>query len=1705
MADDASLNLNIGYQDAVKAASALGDFERAGKTAGSTTRELYGHMDALTAAMQKMMAVQAQTNELVKSGVAAQQQAARSTEDNIASMTRLQVGISAASFAWSAFRDNQSRATTEAAAGTQQMQAGFQRIGETIDGLSAKLTELRKQQDSFTLGNAVGRALDTAAPFLGAVGIDPFGIKALEAQIDAMGERLSRTINQAVLRTNVAGGSLLQGIAAGGRLGLDEQQSVSALAAMQRSLTGVGLEAERARATMRGLGVDTADAAKALTTTLDKLSQLPPSSARNSLLQQLVPGADPSILLRSNVLGSQPQGGQGRYEADQAQRVRELTAEIAKFDEALAIMNRDPNARSLFGLVEKNGRIPLPSFGQYFDENSQYSATERALQAREQTQLTAFWRGKAGLGETISNEGQNLFDATRNLLNPALGGLLGAPTVQGPAGQQGETAADRSRRIAAGLLSPEERSSVETFEANTGRQGPGTALIRLQRGQVEGADLLDKGLIDQEAYNQSIRLLTARYKRAVAPLDEMITGLAEQNRILALPPEARTREQILHLQRARGLTGQEPSSLVESDAAALAETVRQDTERRQLVLRLTNTSISGAAIAGAPLDDQGRLRAELQYRNQLYPTYGGAPPQLSPSEQQAFDANRTRNLTGSGNTLMAESDRAAANQKALTEAIAAGSGAVDRLKAAHQAEAEATKGLIDKSQEGARSIQLLSTSIAGMIAEGEKLLAAGRQSNYASGLRAGAAAGGPVAVAGANIEATVSGEFDAKIKAAQDQLNQALGAGDEGAASRAEADENKLWAQRAERAQQLQTDLQNRANEENRGRSYRLNRDLGYLSGGAGGASGNTASYRAMATAASGKYGIPPGLLEDQLQGESSFNPGASNNVGLGHKGIGQFDPPTAAAYGVDVNDPASSIDGAARYMADLHTKSGSWTGAMRGYLGASSDASLNNAIAGNAPYTRAYAAAQQADRSSVGSAPSAASSGANVRDISGSDGMSGWGSMDQVQGMIVHHTAGGKTVDDVLNVFKQRGVGSNFIIDPEGNTYQVLPEGAAGRHIMPGWGPAGAGKTNRNMEGVEVIAADDAHVNAAEKAAALALIQSRATQFGYDPLTSVYGHGEVNPGHRQESEGMTIVNAVRGGALRSVTAGGDYGGGGDVVSAKDIAAAAAGGVGEYGVGQAVDTGAGLAARASAGKYSNPILQRQAQREEEARREQQGIQPTPAEITSGASDVLAGQAQRSIETFSLRNKDTEATIQAERDRAVAIASGTRAQQSAEDAIKVETELRKAGQQAYESGNKEVIAAFEALKASTLGLTKGMRDAENQVKQAQIVKQFNDQQGVTSREITALQTGGVGAYEIQQRAEPIRKQFIDAGVDPAQAQVQAEAMAKAAQSADEYKKAILDTSNEIKSGLTQGVNSIVDGLTNSIGKAHGFRDAIAGIGQSLSKIGLDMFVKKPLDKLISNIVDGKGANFDSGGHSSSDVLGSALGGITKSLGGGGGSSSSSSGGGSMISKAFGGSGTMLGRLFGGSKDTGKSGGSAVDYGLDRSFGGYDESGNAIDASIGGGDYGGGGDFGSNPYSGSPGLDDLGGGGDYGGGGDVAGGLFGGFGDFFGGLFHEGGRIGDAGPGRLVPAALFRNAPRLHSGGLMPNEVPVIGLKGERVLSPAQTKQFDSGGMGNQTIVHAPIHVHANDADSFRRSDTQIVGAQQRSLDRALRRF
>lgn len=171
---------------------------------------------------------------------------------------------------------------------------------------------------------------------------------------------------------------------------------------------------------------------------------------------------------------------------------------------------------------------------------------------------------------------------------------------------------------------------------------------------------------------------------------------------------------------------------------------------------------------------------------------------------------------------------------------------------------------------------------------------------------------------------------------------------------------------------------------------------------------------------------------------------------------------------------------------------------------------------------------------------PAAASvpSGSNVSDSPDVHDLTGWtkdlqthGQMDGVQGMIVHHTAGGKSVEDIVKTFESRGLASNFVIDPAGSIYRILPAGQAGAHIKDGWG-AGQGLTNKNVEGVEIIAADDKHVTQAELDAALRLIRTESQRYGYDPKKSVFGHGEVNPGHKDPREGMRVTDAVRGGAL---------------------------------------------------------------------------------------------------------------------------------------------------------------------------------------------------------------------------------------------------------------------------------------------------------------------------------------------------------------------------------------------------------------------------------------------------------------------------------------------------------------------------------------------------------------------------------------------
>lgn len=93
-----------------------------------------------------------------------------------------------------------------------------------------------------------------------------------------------------------------------------------------------------------------------------------------------------------------------------------------------------------------------------------------------------------------------------------------------------------------------------------------------------------------------------------------------------------------------------------------------------------------------------------------------------------------------------------------------------------------------------------------------------------------------------------------------------------------------------------------------------------------------TGDLQTFGQIAAAKYGVPWNIFYWAIQGESSWNPNIEPSS-ANAQGIAQFIPPTAAKYGVNVNDPKSSLDGAARYLADLYRQSGSWSSALTGYL----------------------------------------------------------------------------------------------------------------------------------------------------------------------------------------------------------------------------------------------------------------------------------------------------------------------------------------------------------------------------------------------------------------------------------------------------------------------------------------------------------------------------------------------------------------------------------------------------------------------------------------------------------------------------------------------------------------------------------------------------------------------------------------------------
>jgi cell wall-associated NlpC family hydrolase len=119
---------------------------------------------------------------------------------------------------------------------------------------------------------------------------------------------------------------------------------------------------------------------------------------------------------------------------------------------------------------------------------------------------------------------------------------------------------------------------------------------------------------------------------------------------------------------------------------------------------------------------------------------------------------------------------------------------------------------------------------------------------------------------------------------------------------------------------------------------------------GAGGIAG--VPYANLFTTAAGRHGVDPALLAAVASKESNFDPGAVSAAGA--QGLMQFMPSTAAGLGVTPLDPASAVDGAARYLKDLTGRFGSTELALAAYNAGPGTVSRHGGIPPY-PETQAY------------------------------------------------------------------------------------------------------------------------------------------------------------------------------------------------------------------------------------------------------------------------------------------------------------------------------------------------------------------------------------------------------------------------------------------------------------------------------------------------------------------------------------------------------------------------------------------------------------------------------------------------------------------------------------------------------------------------------------------------------------------------------
>jgi hypothetical protein len=257
------------------------------------------------------------------------------------------------------------------------------------------------------------------------------------------------------------------------------------------------------------------------------------------------------------------------------------------------------------------------------------------------------------------------------------------------------------------------------------------------------------------------------------------------------------------------------------------------------------------------------------------------------------------------------------------------------------------------------------------------------------------------------------------------------------------------------------------------------------------------------------RFGITKGTPEEWARfgtsvahAESGFNPRSANTTDPGGS-FGVFQYGHKQVPGGNAHDIDASVKA---FVRDANASSVDPRGLRGGILGRRFSTIGKHPGRGAAYLSHASEfAAAGADKGSPGSQTAAP------------------GSMLAATGLppaafIMHHTSGRGNIEGLKETLRQRHLGVEYGMDREGNIFQIGGPGSS--HMRRGQG-VGAGLSNRNTVGMEVIAKNDRDVTPAQREAAMRFIAERY------PNTRVFGHGEVNP-HKEADEGMTIVGAIR-------------------------------------------------------------------------------------------------------------------------------------------------------------------------------------------------------------------------------------------------------------------------------------------------------------------------------------------------------------------------------------------------------------------------------------------------------------------------------------------------------------------------------------------------------------------------------------------------